>query len=175
MKFLRLITHPLNMPAVSRVRRNHALEHATMHVLSERRGNQVLVGRSSIWGFRVYGRVPMEDVAAAAQEGLRRLTAGRREMAVHPNCGSNIALAGSLAAVGAFLALGGGREKKGWRLMRLPAAMMAATLGVLLAQPLGPVFQATVTTQPDVGKLRITGVSREVRAGVVIHSVRTEV
>ena len=72
MKFLRLITHPLNMPAVSRVRRNHALEHATMHVLSERRGNQVLVGRSSIWGFRVYGRVPMEDVAAAAQVARAR-------------------------------------------------------------------------------------------------------
>ncbi len=57
----------------------------------------------------------------------------------------------------------------------MATAMMAATLGVLLAQPLGPIFQATVTTQPDVGKLRITSVSREVRAGVVIHSVHTEV
>ena len=175
MDFVGLITTPLNIPVISRVRRNHALEHATIHVLSERHGKQALVGRSSIWGFRIYGNVPTEDIVAAAREGLRRLRAGRREMAVHPNCGSNIALAGSLSALGAFLALGSSRNNKGCRLLRLPAAMVAATLGILLAQPLGPMFQATVTTQPDIGDTRITHVSRRIRFGIVAHSIHTEV
>ncbi|MBE9507029.1 MAG: hypothetical protein IMY86_03185, partial [Chloroflexi bacterium] len=55
----------LDLPPVSRVRRNHALEHATMHVLSERYRNLRLVGRSSLWGFYIYGNVPTEDLLAA--------------------------------------------------------------------------------------------------------------
>ena len=168
----------LDLPPVSRVRRNHALEHATMHVLSERYRNLRLVGRSSLWGFYIYGNVPTEDLLAAAQEGLRRLKAGQRRMAVHPNCGSNLAVAGTLAGLGAFLALGGlskTRARSRWqRLSLLPLACTVATLGVILAQPLGTAFQAYVTTQADVGSLRVASVTREQKAGVLVHHVRTE-
>ena len=98
----------LDLGLISRVRRNHALEHATMHILNEHYRNLRLVTRSSLWGFYVYGDVPTEGVVAAAQEGLRRLRGGQRRMAIHPNCGSNLAVAGTLAGLGAFLALGGG-------------------------------------------------------------------
>ena len=40
----------LDLPPVSRVRRNHALEHATMRVLTERQRHLRLVGRSSLGG-----------------------------------------------------------------------------------------------------------------------------
>jgi hypothetical protein len=167
----------LNVAPVSRVRRNHALEHATLNVLSERYRDLRLVGRASLWGFYVYGNVPTERMLAAAQEGLRRLRAGDRRMAIHPNCGSNLAIAGILAGVGAFLALGGlsKDDSRGFwqRLFRLPFACTAAMLGILLAQPMGPLFQAHVTTQADVGALRIVGVTQETRAGVVVHHVRT--
>ena len=168
----------LDLPFVSRVRRNHALEHATMHVLSERYRNLKLVGRSSLWGFYIYGNVPTEGVVTAAQEALRRLKAGQRRMAVHPNCGSNLAVAGILAGLGAFLALGGistSRDRsRVERLARLPLVFAAATLGIVLAQPLGTALQAHVTTRPDVGDLRIFSVTQERKAGVLVHYVRTE-
>jgi hypothetical protein len=174
----------LGLPLISRVRRNHALEHATMHVLSEHRRNLRLVGRSSLWGFYIYGNVPTEAVLAAAQEGLRQLKAGRRQMAIHPNCGSNLAVAGTLAGLGAFLALSGAstrnqasRKRPGFsleRIARLPLVFAAATLGIILAQPLGIALQAHVTTEANVGSLRIVGITRERKAGVLVHHVRTE-
>ena len=167
----------LNLPFISRVRRNHALEHATMHVLAERIHHLRLVGRSSLWGFYLYGEVPTEAVVAAAQEGLRRLKAGQQRFAVHPNCGSNLAVAGTLAGLGAFLVLGesnADRTKSRWeRLSRLPLAFVAATAGIVLAQPLGKFVQAYITTQPNVGDLRIASVTQEQRAGILVHQVRT--
>ena len=168
----------LNVAPISRVRRNHALEHATMNVLSERYRDLRLVGRASLWGFYVYGNVPTEGILAAAQEGLRRLKAGDRRVAIHPNCGSNLAISGILAGVGAFLALGGlsrDHPRNFWqRLFRLPFACTAAMLGIVLAQPVGPLFQAHVTTQADVGALRVVDVTREARAGIAVHHIRTE-
>jgi hypothetical protein len=167
----------LDLPLITRVRRNHALEHAAMRVLSERYRDLKIVGRSSLWGFYIYGDVPTEGVLAAAQEGLRRLRAGQRQMAVHPNCGSNLVVAGILAGLGAFLALGGlskNRPRDLWqRLTRLPLACTAAMLGIVLAQPLGAALQAYVTTQASVGDLRIVDITREKRAGILVHHVRT--
>jgi len=172
-------THSLlDFPLLSRVRRNHALEHATMHVLGERYRELRLVGRSSLWGFYIYGNVPTESVVAAAQEGLQRLKAGQYQLAIHPNCGSNLVVAGVLAGLGAFLALGGGSSGRSRgrleQLARLPLAFAAATLGIVLAQPLGPMLQARVTTQAQVGNMCVVGVTRENRAGVLVHHVRTE-
>lgn len=149
-----------------------------MTVLGERCRTARLVGRSSLWGFHIYGNVPTEAVFGAAQEGLRRLRAGQRHMAIHPDCGSNLAVAGILAGIGAFLVLGGlskGRPKRPLeRLAYLPLACTAAMLGIVLAQPLGGALQAHVTTQADVGCLRITGITRERRGGILVHQVRTE-
>ncbi|HET89738.1 MAG TPA: hypothetical protein ENN99_03225 [Chloroflexi bacterium] len=166
-----------HIPVLSHVRRNHALEHATIQVLSERHRDLRVAGRSSLWGFYLYGQVGSEEVLAAAQEGLRRLRQGQSQMALHRNCGSNFVVAGTLAGLGAFLVIEGiaGRPKS-WieRMARLPLACAAATLGIILAQPLGPIFQARVTTQADVGDLRIVSVTQENKAGLTIHHVRTE-
>jgi hypothetical protein len=167
----------LGIPWISRVRRNHALEHATMSILSEQHKAHGLVGRSAIGGFYIYGDVPTGDVIAAAQDGLQRLKDGERQMAVHPTCGTNLAVAGILAGVGAFLALGGlarNRPKNLFAsLVRLPMACVAAMAGIFLAQPLGPFLQARVTTDADVGDMCIIDVAREQRAGILVHHVRT--
>lgn len=173
-----LLSELLNLPLVARVRRNHALEHATMQVLSERNNTLRLMGRSSIWGFYIYGEVDTEDLGDAAREGLRRLKAGVHAMAVHPNCGSNYVVAGAVAGIGAFFALGGvSRRRQSFldRLTRLPLAWAVATLGVIVARPLGAALQAHVTTKADVGDLRIDSIVRNERAGTVVHLVRTEV
>lgn len=166
---------------LSRVRRNHALEHATIRVLGERHRGLKVVGRSSLWGFALYGDVETEEVLAAAQEGLRRLRAGQRQMAIHPNCGTNLAVSGVLAGLGAVLAFGGCRREREqsaparWLelLSRFSLASTAATLGLLVAQPVGPLVQAHVTTQADVGGLRLVEIIREAHGGLVVHRVYT--
>ncbi len=178
--------------AVSRVRRNHALEHATIHILSKRLPGVRLIGRSSFWGYYIYGDAPTETVLDAAEEGLRQLRAGQRDVAIHANCGTNLVVAGSLAGLGAFLALSSAwfdrsedasdhRTKNllAW-ITRLPLACAAATLGLLIGRPLGQALQTHVTTQADVGDLHITGITREEKAGldkrrpVIVHHVHTE-
>ncbi len=173
-----LLSAPVDFSPVARVRRNHALEHATMQVLSEGDSTLQLMGRSSFHGFYLYGDVDTEDVVMAAQEGLRRLKAGQRQMAIHPHCGSNYVVAGAIAGLGAFVALGGffrnRREGLHDRLARLPFAWAMGTLGVILAKPLGAVVQAYVTTKADIGDLQIHGVTRTERSATVVHLVRTE-
>jgi hypothetical protein len=154
------------------------LEHATMQVLSKHHSNLRLMGRSSLWGFYIYGDVSTADVLDAAHEGLRRLKAGEKGMAIHPNCGSNYVVAGTIAGLSAFLALGGlsqnRRESFLDRLARLPMACATATLGILLSRPLGAALQAHVTTEADVGDMRVDSVTRNQRAGSAVHFVRTD-
>ena len=48
------------------------------------------------------GDVPTEQVESAVREALQRLKAGERGLAVHPNCGTNLATTGLLATSLAF-------------------------------------------------------------------------
>lgn len=159
----------LDIPVITRVRQNHALEHATVHVLSQRNRTLRLVGRSSASGFHIYGQVDTEDLASAASEALARLQNGEADLAVHPRCGTNLAVAGVLAGLAAFAVMSG-RSRS--RFERLPEVIMASTVAVLIAQPLGSLVQSKITTTPDVAQVRIEGVSRQERGGVVIHYVK---
>jgi len=158
----------LNIPFIRRIRQNHALEHATIHILGWRNPTLRLVGRSTDSGFYIYGDVDTEVVAAAASEALLRLQRGEKELAVHPRCGTNLATAGVLAGLSAFLALTG-KQKRRWT--RLPEVLMAATVAVVLAQPLGLVIQKYLTTLPDVADVVIKGIQRLERGKLVIHKV----
>ena len=160
---------------IGRMRHNHAVEHATMHILSEALPGIGLVGRSTPYGFYIYGEVPTETVLSAAREGLRRLQAGERRLAVHPNCGTSLVVSGAMAGLGSFIILGR-KTKSFWeRLRLLPVACAAATLGIVMARPLGPVVQARLSTSANVRSMRITGATGTRRAGIFAHFVRTEV
>ena len=159
----------LDIPPVVRVRRNHALEHATMHVLSQHQRTLRLMGRSTMSGFFIYGQVDTEALAAAASEALVRLQNGEVDLAVHPRCGTNIALAGVLAGLSTFGVMMGKSRSK-WD--RLPQALLVATGAVLMAQPLGGWVQSKITTTPDVSGAFIEGVARQERGGFVVHHVR---
>src|SRR3990172_9188106 len=77
------------------VRRNHALEHATVSLLISRLGPDLrLIGRASGDGFFIYGDVPSDLLSECAQEGLARLKRGEAFWAVTPLCGTNLATAG---------------------------------------------------------------------------------
>ena len=88
---------------VNRIRRNHGLEHATIHVLSEGHKRFSAQGNSDHRGFHlnIYGDVTEEEVAAAVTEAHRRLRAGERHLAVHPNCGTVLVTTALLATVAA--------------------------------------------------------------------------
>jgi hypothetical protein len=150
------------------IRQNHALEHATMHVLSRANPYARLVGRSTFSGFLIYGSVSTQAVADAASEALVRLQQGEAHLAVHPRCGTNLAITSVMAGTAAFGAtLGSPRTK----LDRLPLALTAATLAAIVAQPLAHLIQERVTTTPDVDGLYIASVERQERGKVVAHKI----
>jgi len=141
----------------SRVRRNHALEHATVHLLARQQPNLKVVGRSTPGGFYLYGPDDTYAVERAAQQAVLALAADR-DLAVHPRCGTNLAVTGILAGLAAFFASGG--RSRG-RLMSLPRILLATLWGVLLAQPLGNLAQRYVTTDANVARAHVGPVRRE--------------
>ena len=158
------------LPIITRVRRNHALEHATIHVLAEKHRPLKVVGRSTFSGYYLYGNLTTEAVIEAAQEAFSRLRAGEHHLAIHPNCGTNLVAAGSMAGLATFAVLSNSKRR---RLELLPSALLAATVALVLARPVGPRLQAHVTTLADLGDLTIKGVRREDRLNVAVHFVET--
>jgi hypothetical protein len=158
----------LDMPVIAKIRRHHALEHATIHVLTEHNPRRHLMGRTTTQGFYLFGEVEVEEVAAAVAEALARLQGGEHSLAVHPRCGTNLATAGVLAGLSSFVAMSG-RSKS--RLSKLPQILLAATIAVMAAQPLGLALQKHVTTLPEMKGVTIEEIARQRRGQVVVHEV----
>lgn len=135
-----------------RMRQNHAVEHATIHLLSGRHPSLRLVGRTTASGFLLAGQVATETVVETVMEALDRLRHGESELAVHPNCGSNIVVGGVLAGLAAWLATRG-RRRSSWE--QALSALLAATVALTVAQPLGLLFQERVTTTSAVDDVRL--------------------
>jgi hypothetical protein len=163
----------LSLPPIDRVRRNHGLEHATLHILAQRHPKISLAGHSDTGGYWILGNLTTEEVQSAAEEALERLRNGERSLAVHPYCGTNFATAGILAGVTASLAmLGAGRRFRD-KLERLPLAVTLATLALMLAQPLGALLQEQVTTSGRPDGLEILRVVPKKRGKITVHRVAT--
>jgi len=168
-----LMSNSINHGPISRTRRNHGLEHATLHILSKKHPQVSMGGISSPFGFTIIGDVTSEDVAEAAIEALKKLRNGEAELAMHPNCGTNFAISGGMAGLAAWLGmLGSGKEFK-QKLERLPLSILLATLALILTRPLGPMVQKQITTTGDPGGLELDRVETSVRAGVRLHRVVT--
>ncbi|MFQ5879754.1 MAG: DUF6391 domain-containing protein [Dehalococcoidia bacterium] len=156
---------------VNAVRRNHALEHATISILLNRLGQHTrVVGRAAPDGFYVYGDIPTDKIRESAREGLARLQRGEAHLAVSPLCGTNLAIAGVLAGLASVLAVGSRN-----RLERIPNALTAAMLAVLAAQPLGRLAQKHFTTSPDLDGVEIVSVQPMGKRFPNLHKVRTGV
>jgi hypothetical protein len=163
----------LDIPLVSRIRKNHALEHATMHVLTRRDPRLSLVGSSDWGGYTIYGSVKTETLISAAEEALQRLQRGERDLAVHPRCGTVIASGGVLAGLAAFVVMLNRKQRNWWD--RLPEVMLATTAALIIAQPLGLILQEYVTTSPKVGDLTIKKITGQQVGSLVLHRVETEI
>ncbi len=128
------------------LRRNHALEHATIVVMMERSPRRKLNGFSDDDGFFVQGVRSTDEVDSAAREALRRMRAGEKGLAIHRNCGTTIVAANLLAAVFFLGAVGLGLYMN-WPLYLMILGGIA--LSLLLRVPLSLLLQRFVTTDAD--------------------------
>jgi hypothetical protein len=144
-----LFVYPRQLRAIfgNRIlRRNHALEHATIVVMMEREPGRRLNGFSTDDGFFVQGVRSIAEVESAAREAIRRLQNGEKGLAIHRNCGTTIVAANLLAAILFLLALGLGLYLGGnIYLMILGSVVLAFALRI----PLSLILQRFVTTDAD--------------------------
>lgn len=134
-------------------RQVHALEHATVWVLSEianqhlKTGNppdnENLGGLSTERGFYLYGTVNRRDLHRAVRQALLRLQQGEWNLAVHPRCGTNLSVSLALTA---GLALGVSFFLPKDPLGQLFGLGIAVTMATQLAPDLGQSVQKYVTT-----------------------------
>jgi len=161
------------MPIISRVQRNHGLEHATLHVLSQRYPRRSLAGHADTRGFWVMGDVPIEDVYEAVEEALDRLRKGEKHLAVHRNCGTNFVTSGVLAGLAAGIAMFGVGKSIRDKLERLPLAMFVATFALIFSQPLGFFLQERVTTSAEPGNLQVIEIVASRKGRMKAHRITT--
>lgn len=135
------------------LRQIHALEHATVWVLSEldaqvtgtsnQVDNELLGGLSTEEGFYLYGQVNKASLQRAVHLALQRLTSGESDLAVHPRCGTNVSVS-MLLITG--LALGFHLLLPRSPIEQLLGLGMAATTATQLAPELGILAQRYLTT-----------------------------
>jgi hypothetical protein len=157
-----LVTAPSQLGVLLRdkqLRRNHALEHATINVIEERLGPSRLAGLAQRDGFVIRGGAPPDLVAVAAQEALARLKAGERRLAIHPRCGTTL-VASQLVMGVTFLAVLIALGQLTW----LPF-LAGLVVSALLGPRLSPILQRYVTTDWRVGNLGITSIEVQAPAG----------
>src|ERR671932_2834054 len=134
------------------LRRNHALEHATIAVMIEREPGRRFNGFSTDDGFFVQGVRSTDEVDSAAREALRRLRGGEKRLAVHRNCGTTIVAANLLAAVFFLIAVGVGLYV-GWDIYLL--ILGGVVLSLILRVPLSLFLQRFVTTNADLSNAEV--------------------
>lgn len=126
------------------IRQAHALEHATVWVLTElaqkypaawRRNYAELAGMSTEQGFYLFGEVDKTDLYRAVSTAGDRLRSGEWHLAVHPRCGTNLSVTLFLTA-----GLAGGAS------FLLPKDPLTQLFGV------GTAAATALAIAPDLGK-----------------------
>lgn len=177
LKTLAQLAHPiLTFPYILRTRRNHGLEHATIHILTQHRYS--LSGRSNDVGFVLFGNVPTQQVETAVQEAIQRMKSGEHKLAIHPNCGTNLVTTGFLTTIVAWIGFSGSNRRSGWD--RFPMIMVMMMGVALFSTPLGMNLQKYFTTEGNVGDMELLSVTRNESTipftgrKVVVHHVVTQ-
>src|SRR5436309_5205807 len=116
----------------SAVRQNHALEHATIVLLSRKFPDVRLAGISFASGFFVFGDIPTEAILPAAQEALALLRSTKPELAIHERCGTNLAVSGMLTGLSAMAV-----AKMPKPFSSANNVILASTAALIVARPLG--------------------------------------
>lgn len=133
-----------------KLRRNHALEHATVNVLERKYGYKNLAGYADNNGFYILGVQNIYHVLDAARKGLVLLRQGRSDLAIHGRCGTSITAVNLISAVIFLLLL---FFTGYFSLLNVIIALAAANI---FGPVLGRLVQKYFTTSPDVKEMEIT-------------------
>jgi hypothetical protein len=127
---------------VRRTRQHHAIEHATIHLLSARVAGQRFSGLSDPLGFTILGDVDELTLRRAVGDALLRLQAGEVALAIHTNCGTNLATTSFLTTAAAMLGVAGRRP---W-IDKFALTLVLMFPAIILSRPLGMRLQQYTTT-----------------------------
>lgn len=163
-----MITRLAKLTHADRVRRNHALEHATITIVTERQPTVFLRGRSDRKGFYIYGEIGTEELRSAMSEARQRLQQGEAELAIHPRCGTNLAVAGILSGLAAAAA-----AQLKPRQNRFSYAILASLAALMVAPRVGTAAQRHLTTLAELGDMQVESVERKRFLRDTVHRVRT--
>ena len=158
---------------ISRTRRNHGLEHATLNLLAKSHPGKAFAGHSDGSGFWILGEISSEELSQVIAKALLKLRSGQSTLAIHKNCGTNLLVSGFAAGLAGAAGLIGAGNKPRDKFERIPLITFLGTAALLLARPLGPVLQREVTVNPDPGDLQISGISRHSLNRMPAHRIRT--
>ena len=139
------------------VRQVHALEHATVWILSEARNfqqgessasylgadNETIGGLSTDRGFYLYGEIDPLKLRRAVNLALFRLQQGDSNLAIHPRCGTNSSVTAMLTTSMAMVAHFSLPKEPLHQIMGMGLAALTANC---LAADLGMYVQKYITT-----------------------------
>ena len=158
---------------LSRTRRNHGLEHATLNLLGRSRPKQSFAGHSDGGGFWILGQIATIELNNIVLDALERLNAGQRELAIHKNCGTNLLVSGFAAGLAGAAGLIGVGKKPKDKFERIPIITALGVLALALSRPLGPVLQALLTTSGEPGSLQVVSITKHTLNGTPAHRIKT--
>jgi len=142
---------------IRKTRRNHAFEHATAHFMARKVKNLRVSGVSSPFGFFLMHNGTVAEGEKAAEDALAALKGGTHQLAIHPNCGTNLVTAGAMTTLVGLLFLGG----RSWKKINLSRTLLFMMLAVYFSQPLGMKVQEHITTKGDPGEMEIQTIHTE--------------
>jgi len=158
--FITLISVPKQIWRIAKshnLRRNHALEHATINILEHQAGQRLNIsGLSREDGFFIAGIQNPEMVESAASQGLTLLKKGNCQLAIHRRCGTDLAIASFISAL-IFLIL---LVTTG--MFSIFSIIIALLLSNIVSPYFGEYVQKYFTTSCDVKNMQIVGLEYEI-------------
>lgn len=153
---LNILTVPLQIIEIAtnkNLRKNHALEHATINVIEKEIGRKgVLSGYARENGFYVFGQIDPHIVFEASEIGREKLLNGEEDYAIHDRCGTSIGVASFLTIIIFIILIILSSS------LNLFLLILAILLGQILGPPLGKIVQKYFTVDTDVKDIRIVDV-----------------
>jgi hypothetical protein len=159
---------------ISRTRRNHGLEHATLNLLAKIHPRCPFAGHSDTGGFWILGEIPTGELSQIVSDALEKLKSGQSNLAIHQNCGTNLLVSGFAAGLAGAAGLLGVGERTRDKIERIPLIATLSVLALVISKPLGPILQKKLTTSGDPGPLKIVSITKHTLNGLPAHRIKTQ-
>jgi len=159
---------------ISRTRRNHGLEHATLNLLAKTHPRKPFAGHSDTGGFWILGDIPTDELYQTITDALEKLRSGQSSLAIHQNCGTNLLVSGFASGLAGAAGLIGVGKRPRDKFERIPIITALSVLALIVSRPLGPIIQKNLTTSGTPGPLKVISITKQSLNGVSAHRVKTQ-